>query len=473
MGRILNRGLLLGMSCAAVMVLLLDGCSGMAAKTGSATSSGLYNASSGSNGGGTSSGTSSGSSTPGSGDTGSSGSPAGTTGSSGSSGDTGSGSTASSGGTGSGSSGSGSSGSGGSSSTPNGSSYLYSASDYQLTGALATAGTLTQVNWSPVPLPNDQNTSFNFQNTNFLSSDTAGRHLVFVNSSEGYHGAPSASVIYSYLLDPNSGQPTAISGSSLQINYTSERGVLSPNGRFLYLVNEFVNGTATSGLDVYTVDAQTGAVAHLANTPYIGNTALYSWLAINSSGTLLFEIGAGGEVAVWNLDPNTGTAMPVTGSPFVFRYGFGGGSASRAVLSSDGRFLFVLSQGSDPNSSELLTLGLHSDGSLSEVARTEVAGSDGSSLAIDPKQRFAYVWGSTQNTIEVLALDTSGNATVVSDSTVSCHEPSLVIDAQGMYLYATDILGTQSFAIDQSTGRLRQISTSTAVQGNFSALITH
>ena len=217
--------------------------------------------------------------------------------------------------------------------------------------------------------------------------------------------------------------------------------------------------TASGDISASYVDATTGSLTKLAESPFIAGTA--NSIAAHPTGKFIYVAGTDGSVSSFHVNATTG-ALSRTG-PILQT---GNSSASVVAVDSTGRFAYVangsiFSFSIDSNSGMLTPIA---GGSL------PVAGPP-SLIAIDPNSRFVYV--ATRNISKGISGFSINSATgALSAIAGSPFEPGnatgIALDASGRFAYVSLWLGaTQVLSIDSSSGVLSQIPSSPYATGTY------
>jgi 6-phosphogluconolactonase (cycloisomerase 2 family) len=202
-----------------------------------------------------------------------------------------------------------------------------------------------------------------------------------------------------------------------------------------------------SGLDVFAVDQQTGALQRIPGSPFLGPTG--SGPLITSTGTELFTVRSDNTIGAWRLNPQTGVPSVAPGSPF----SVGESYVELGAITPDDRMLLVA------GNHKIIAMRINDDGSLTSAASTPLSFGAGS-FAVEPTARFVYFCGGTDpNDLQGYSLDPSGQLTPLPGTPFDS-KACLALNANpsGKYLYAYG--GYLTYRIDQSTGALTRISQS-------------
>ena len=253
----------------------------------------------------------------------------------------------------------------------------------------------------------------------------------------------------------------------------TRRGLLcSPNGHYLYAVNEVGNykGPNSGGVSAFSVDHATGKLTFLNEVASRGADPCY--ITVDKTGKYVLVANyTGGSVAVFPVlaDGKLGEA-----SAFVQHTGKGtnperqeGPHAHSIDLSPDNRFAMVDDLGLD----ELLVYKFDSaKGSLTpnDPPFTKLeAGAGPRHFALRPDGKFAYVIAEMGHTVTVLSNDAAGGrlqvlqtiTTLPKGFTGRNDDAEIRMHPSGKFLYASN-RGDDSiaiYAIDQSKGTLTQV----------------
>jgi len=160
---------------------------------------------------------------------------------------------------------------------------------------------------------------------------------------------------------------------------TNPRAVaIDPSGRFVYVAGDFT-GTVSG----FSIDPTTGAPTPLPGSPYPTLGSLPIPMVIDRGGRFLYvgqSVGSfDGSIAVFAIDATTGALSHIAGSPFPNAANFG--RVAALALSPDGRFLFT-------GGTALATYSVNS----ATGVPTRIASRAGlcCSLVVDPTGRFLF-----------------------------------------------------------------------------------
>ncbi len=283
-------------------------------------------------------------------------------------------------------------------------------------------------------------------------------------------GAPNTNALYGYYIDEQLGMLIPFGIGPFASGNSPGFIVISPDGRFAYVI------TGDNTVWVYTIDATTGALNHIATNPVsLGASPITidtrdSQITLNPAGSAAYVIEpvvnigpSSNSVYGFDINPASGDFTPMTGSPFAT-----GTEPTAITLNPEGTFAYVAAVG--PQQVDAYTVN-GATGALTPIAGSPFSGGLASfdSLFVDPTRRFLYEGGwINSNTISAFSIDPgSGALSPVEGSPFAagnlineaCFAPS------GGFLYAIDIelmsvnIGVKTvyaYPINTSTGAVGQ-----------------
>jgi 6-phosphogluconolactonase len=297
----------------------------------------------------------------------------------------------------------------------------------------------------------------------------SGKYLFYVGTYTEDQGSKSKG-IYAYRYDAATGEITSL---GLAAETTNPSFVApSPNGKYLYAVNEVGNykGPNNGGVSAFSIDHATGKLTFLNEVASRGADPCY--ITVDRTGKFVLVANyTGGSVAAFPIlaDGKLGEA-----SAFVQHTGHGpnaerqeGPHAHSIDLSPDNRFAMVDDLGLD----KLLVYKFDpSKGSLTPndppFAKID-AGAGPRHFALRPDGKFAYVVAEIGHTVTVLANDTAHGklqpvqsiSTLPKDFTGRNDDAEIQMHPSGKFLYASN-RGEDTIAIytiDAAKGTLTHV----------------
>jgi len=312
----------------------------------------------------------------------------------------------------------------------------------------STTGALTATSGSPYSQTLDGSA---------LAVDPLGRFLYVLN--------PNANDVSVYAIDQTTGALSNVPNSPFTADDATTPQVLAAeaNGKFLYVGNHqgSQSGFTTVGvIDIYSIDANTGALASATPTPTPGPFNPVS-MVVDAKGRFLYVYqgpngatgDAGGAIEASQIDPITGLLTPSLSSCS------GGGFGLALAIDPKLRFLFA-GRGDQQGYIDACTIS-PVDGSLQLIrtARFPDQNVFPDAMAVDSSGQFLYVVTS-QRTMRAYSIDQStGALTELPNSALPgiLLGFSIVADPQGPFLYALGGNGIVGFQMDPMTGALTQI----------------
>ena len=221
------------------------------------------------------------------------------------------------------------------------------------------------------------------------------------------------------------GALTAIAGTENSDFCFGARGVAAhPTGKYVY----FSGGIGSPGrLCGFTIDPVTRAYIPFAGTP-VATGSNPRAMAIDASGSFLFVLGNSASVWAYTLDPTTGVATAVPGSPFETNGEF----AMSIAIDRAGRFVYVA--GGNVNESIAVFALNRTTGALTPIVGSPfpVMGTRG--LAFTPDGRFLFT-GSATYAVNATTGMLTKVATAANPPTAA---GGVAIDANGRFLFVLD-----------------------------------
>lgn len=228
-------------------------------------------------------------------------------------------------------------------------------------------------------------------------------------------------------------------------------------GRFAYAVN-----SGAGSLSGYTIDATTGALTALPNSPLSvpGSSALHQAL-VDPSGSFLYVVDSGANgVFGYLLNQSSGSGQLIGGSPFA-----SGKTPVSLTFDSSGTFLYVANNGDNTISAYSVAIAT---GALTPIPGSPfaISGTNPGPTQIVAAGAYLFAVNSNTSTVDVFsiapitgALTETGNGSPYATDT---GPHSLAIDRTGEVLYTAN-LGPASagsisaFTLDLSNGVLTPV----------------
>jgi DNA-binding beta-propeller fold protein YncE len=289
--------------------------------------------------------------------------------------------------------------------------------------------------------------------------------LLFAACSGGGGGTegqqPAAAIVprFAYVANLNDGTLSAftVNAATGQLRHNGYvlAGVnpssvtVDPAGKFVYTANK---GGGVSG---YAINASTGALSPVPNSPYAAGTNPVA-ASVDPSGRFLYVANQGsGNVSAFRIDAGTGALTPLTPIPGPFPAGT---SPSAIGIDPAGKYLYVA------NSGGVSAFSIDANGALATIPGPFTAGTAPAAIGVDPTGKFVYVANQGSANISAFKIDANGALLPAGTFGAGTGPRSVGFDPAGKYLYVANSAGTISaYSIDASSGVL------TPVLGTFTA----
>lgn len=176
--------------------------------------------------------------------------------------------------------------------------------------------------------------------------DPSGASIYISDGIAGFTSTGNYAGVSGYSVNSSTGQVSSIAGSPFPLAANSQpcEVVVDPSGHFVY--TSLDNADAIAG---FARDSVTGALTMIAGSPFpTSRTASQTChLAIHPSGKFLYALNLNGhDISGYSIDSNSGALTPLPGSPFpaqntpdVFHQPFTQGPMA---MDPSGKFLYVL-----------------------------------------------------------------------------------------------------------------------------------
>ena len=197
----------------------------------------------------------------------------------------------------------------------------------------------------------------------FLTVDPAGKFL-YVTASLTNNAA-----VLMFSIDQTTGLLTPTSPASVLNFGTPFQVVVSPNGKFAYVVNNSSGGTNTNGVAQYTVNSTTGVLT--PNTPaYVpagnGPTAV----AVDPTSHFAYVVNrSDNSVSMYTIDPSTGNLTLNIGPTHSAGIVGTGSQPFRIAFDPSGKFVYVTNE-----NAPVSIYTVNTDGGLAGPTATGIAG---------------------------------------------------------------------------------------------------
>jgi 6-phosphogluconolactonase (cycloisomerase 2 family) len=298
-----------------------------------------------------------------------------------------------------------------------------------------------------------------------------------------------SNTVSAYSIDNATGALAQLSGSPFAAGTTPIALTIHPTGKYAYAANAASNSISAYTIDTATGALAAIAGSPYLVTPYAGPVVgSITPIAIDPSGQLAIVANSNATLAgsgasvnqpdnldVYGIDASSGALTPVIGSPFTT-----GGLYPRIVaVDPQDKFVYVVNYpyavGADESALSVYSI----DASTKTV--TGITGSpffplfrQPTSFTISPSGKFAYFTNSYDQTISSFTTNAStGYFTVPNGSIPAVTTSAPALTAAGQFLYAVDSGsgGLYAYGIDGTTGAATAIAGSPYPAG-LSAAVT-
>jgi len=318
----------------------------------------------------------------------------------------------------------------------------------------ATTGVLTPTPHSP------------FNNTAFVTGHPYPDIAVDPTSKFLYLASLNDNLVVGFSIDQTSGDLTPIGTSFPAGEGAGAIPAFSPNGQFLYVMNQKPPAGAITGNSVsgYAIDATTGALTPIGAGAFAAGPNP-TWISFRPDGKFAYvsntNNGAAGSISVYSVDSNG--ALTAIGNPVPVENG-----PADLTIDAAGTHLYVPNRGS--SSVSVFSID-PAAGTLTAVGAGAVAAGPGPQLVvIDPTGKYAYVSSSYGEDVWGYSIDpATGNLTPVAGSPFSSGAGSrplfINIDPSGQFAYTANngvvngvgVNTVSGWTIDAGSGTLTAI----------------
>ena len=288
----------------------------------------------------------------------------------------------------------------------------------------------------------------------------SGRFLYVANENAGNVAA--------FSIDVTTGALTAVPGSPFAAGPYTYAVVVDPSGRFAYATNRRADTVSS-----FRIDATTGALSALAPVAArrgaMGLAMTRGTSAVSYTPRFAYaaNYGPGSVASAYTIDAATGALTALADTPTL-------ALATAVAVDPRGRFAYttheILLETPTQNVS---TYTIRASGALTRVGAAAAVASNPSAIAVEPSGRFAYVANQGANNVSVHAVDATTGALTALGSMAADDTPSaLAVDPSGRFVYVANAYlsnpGSGSltgYAIAADTGALSTIDLNGALGG--------
>ncbi len=263
-----------------------------------------------------------------------------------------------------------------------------------------------------------------------------------------------------------------VSGASGELIYTGfvSTGLkpfsvtVDPTGKFAYVANNGANPSGpTYTLSGYTINATTGALTSMG-PDVAGGTSSPNSITVHPTGKFAYVANSGGNVSGYTINATTGV-LTSAGSAVA-----AGSNPQSIIIDPTGKFAYVanLAGINSPISAYSINATTGVLTSISSAIGNPTAGTDSTSITIDPTGKFVYVANFTSGNVSVFTLNaTTGALTSVGAVTAGSGPQSVTVDPSGKFAYVANWSGgVSAFTINATTGALTSAGVELAAGSN-------
>jgi 6-phosphogluconolactonase (cycloisomerase 2 family) len=291
----------------------------------------------------------------------------------------------------------------------------------------------------------------------FIAVEPSGRFLYVAGPNSG---GPGAGVITALAVNTATGSFTPVMGSPYAADDPKPGPLLvDPSGSFLFVPNSNANS-----ISAYAIDAASGTLKHVAGSPF-PTPAGPSSLVFDPSGKFAYITHLSnnqtdlGSITGWKLDGATGTLSPLATNPVA-----SGVARQYIALHPNGKFAYVANS---PSGISAYAIAGSTTGALSVLDDAPApTGSAPNAVAISPSGKFAYIANSGSNSVSAytIAAASGGLTPVASSPYPSGTNPSsypfaVAVDPGERFVYVTNLQSNNisAYVIDAQSGALTPV----------------
>jgi 6-phosphogluconolactonase len=230
---------------------------------------------------------------------------------------------------------------------------------------------------------------------------------------------------------------------------------VEPSGRFVYVTNR-----ASGNVSGFRLDQTTGSLTSLGGN--VGAQTNPVSVAADPTGQFLYVVNRGtstvqGTVSAYRIDESDGSLTPTGAVPQV------GTSAEGGTVDPTGRFMYVASSGS----ARIYGFRVRPDGGLEAMPGSPFTTAAAPvALAVEPAGKYLFVANRDANTLSVFRIDSStGALSLLATVGAGTRPDAVTVDISGTFVYVATLGSAQpagpgavtAFSLDQGTGVLSPV----------------
>ena len=317
-----------------------------------------------------------------------------------------------------------------------------------------TTGQLTAVAGSPF-------------NTGFATGSAYPDIAVDAQSAHLYLASAGDDEVAGFAINATSGALTALARSPYAAGpETGSIPAFSPNGKFLYVMNQGATGTGANSVSGYSIGSD-GSLTAIAGSPFAAGTDP-TWISFTPDGKFAYVADSGVDmISAYSVNATTGALTALSTPTFATDE-----HPQDLTIDTAGTHLYVpVANGSTAGAVQVFSID-DTTGMLTAVGSTP-AGVTPMFLDIEPTGKFAYVSSASGAEVYGYAISSStGALTALTGSPYSTGAGSkpqfITIDPSGKYGYTANegTANISGFAINSTTGVLTPVPSSPTPAGN-------
>jgi len=233
-------------------------------------------------------------------------------------------------------------------------------------------------------------------------------------------GSNTADQMYEYAINSNTGALTAPSGNpqgSVTLKGGPEQIYVAPNNQYIY-VGETPAAGGSGGIDIFTLNASTGALSNQLHTNSNDATLYADTALVSDSNSKYLFVGETGCSCIRAFTIGSGGGLSeVAGSPF-------GNLLGPSAIAVDPTDSYVYVSSKDSN--EILGYQIGASGALTELSSSPYVGGTGKGAGTDP---VAMALDATNTYLVVAAAQDYPDLAIFSFDTSTAGKLDYVVDA--------------------------------------------
>jgi 6-phosphogluconolactonase (cycloisomerase 2 family) len=267
--------------------------------------------------------------------------------------------------------------------------------------------------------------------------------------------------ISAYAINASTGALTQVQGSPFATGYGAYAVAIDPTGRFAYVANDGTGSGSQGNVSGFAINARSGALTSLQGSPFAAGSNPIG-IVISPDGKFAYVVNyISANVSIFAINASTGALKQIKGSPLRTRP-----FPTAVAIDPTGQFAYLTHWGFKPDYHPAHIAGYAIDarsGALRQLKHSVLlTGFEPISAKVDPSGKFIYVanWYSATVSAYTITAGTGALSEVQGSPFYAGYNPGAVtIDPGGTFAYVASDLGVAGYTI-ASNGAL------TPVQGS-------